>query len=494
MTIGRRLKAVIEFGAWSDIHDQGRVGSLIAGDIVVGDGDTIDVLDAATEDALFQYKDGADEIVNRAVEVAATAQADWSARPADYRARILFRVSVALRENLERLAKLEAIVAARPVRDCRAQVDRVADMFQYYAGWCDKIYGEVIPVPNQFLNYTLREPVGVLLHIVPWNSPLFMAAWHVAPSLAAGNAVILKPSELTPLTAIAMIKLAEDAGLPKGLVCVLAGYGHTMGTAAIKHPLVQKVGFVGSPETGARVAATAASVVKPCLLELGGKSANIVFPDANIDELCAATIRGMFVGAGQTCVAPSRLIVHRTIEQRVVKSLLDAVSKLSVGAPEEDETVIGPINNRRQFDHILNMIAVGREGGAQCHQAEGMTPSRGLYVAPTIFTGVARDSTIAHTEVFGPVMVSLPFDSEDEAVALANDTPFGLAGAVWTSDVKRAHRVASKLNAGTVWINAYKATDIRSPFGGMGLSGYGRSSGGQALQEYTRVKSVWVAN
>lgn len=493
MMIGTRLKQALEEGRWSDIHAAGCVGSLVNGAIVPGDQELISVGDAAIGGTMFSYRDGSDAVVGLAAQAAATAQALWAAQPADHRARVLFDVSVKLRDNLERLARLEAIVAARPVRDCRAQVDRVADMFQYYAGWCDKIYGEVIPVPNQFLNYTLREPVGVLLHIVPWNSPLFMAAWHVAPSLAAGNAVLLKPSEMTPLTAIALVRLAEDAGLPAGLVNVLAGYGHTMGVAAIRDRNVQKIGFVGSPETGAKVAAAAASQVKPCVLELGGKSANIVFADADLDQVCESTIKGMFIGAGQTCVAPSRLIVHRSVETRLIEMLLDTVSSLKMGAPEQEETVIGPIHNSRQYDHICRMIDQGKTDGGRLVQAGNAMPGKGLYVAPTIFTGVSSDAAIAREEVFGPVMVSLPFDHENEAIALANDTCFGLAGAVWTSDVKRAHRVAAAINAGTVWVNAYKATDIRSPFGGNGISGYGRSSGVQVLNEYTRVKSVWVA-
>lgn len=494
MTMGVRLKAVVDQGGWHDIHLDGLVGSLIGGDILPGDDDVIEVMDASTEEELFHYRDGSKDTAHLAVNTAALAQAHWSELPADQRAKVLYTVSEALRDNLLRLAQLEAVVAARPIRDCLAQVDRVADMFQYYAGWCDKIYGEVIPVPNGHFNYTLREPVGVLLHIVPWNSPLFMAAWHVAPSLAAGNGVVLKPSELTPLSAIAMIRIAESAGLPVGLVSVMAGYGHTMGTAAIQHRLVKKIGFVGSPETGAKVAATAASVLKPCMLELGGKSANVVFPDADIDQLCDATIRGMFLGAGQTCVAPSRLIAHESVEKRVVEALLNKVSELRIGMPEHDDTAVGPINNQRQFDHIHKMIGLARNEGGTCLQAAVELPARGLFIPPTIFTGVDRHATIAHKEVFGPVMVSIPFETEEEAICLANDTPFALAGAVWSQDVARAHRVARRINAGTVWINAYKATDIRSPFGGNGMSGYGRSSGADALNEYTRVKSVWVAN
>ncbi|AWQ03803.1 aldehyde dehydrogenase family protein [Bordetella bronchiseptica] len=493
MTIGARLQHVIDGGPWPSIHCNGRVGSLIGGDIVPGDGAAIEVLDASTGQPLFRYLDGSDELVRRAAESAAAAQVRWAAMPADGRAAVLLAVSAAIRANLARLAELEAVTAARPIRDCRAQVDRVADMFQYYAGWCDKFYGDVIPVPNQYLNYTVREPIGVLLHIVPWNSPLFMAAWHLAPSLATGNAVLLKPSELTPLSAIALVRIAESAGLPTGLVAVLAGLGHTMGNAAIEHPLVRKIGFVGSPETGAKVAGAAARVVKPCVLELGGKSANIVFPDADLDQLCEATVKGMFIGAGQTCVAPSRLIVHRSLEQQVVERLLDAASTLEMGLPELDSTAIGPIHNRRQFDHVNRMIEQGRRDGARCRQAGNAVPQRGLYVPPTIFTGVARDGALARQEVFGPVMACLPFDTEQEAIDLANDTEFGLAGAVWTHDVKRAHRVAAAINAGTVWINTYKSTDIRSPFGGIGLSGYGRSSGREALQEYTRLKSIWVA-
>jgi len=353
--------------------------------------------------------------------------------------------------QVEPLAQIEATVAGKPIRDCRVEVAKVAEMFAYYAGWADKLHGEVIPVPSGHLNYTLREPLGVVFQITPWNAPIFTGGWQIAPAIATGNAVVIKPSELTPVTTVALVKLAEEVGLPKGLVNVLCGLGPTAAQAAIEHDAVRKVVFVGSPETGRRVATAAANALKPSVLELGGKSANIVFDDAN----------------------------------------LDGMNKITLGDPLSDDTEVGPIGNAKQFAHVQNMISQASAAGGSV-LVRDKKPNQGYFVAPTVLDGLANSSVPAQREIFGPVVTAITFETEDEAIALANDTTFGLAGAVWTADVGRAHRMASAVRAGTFWINSYKAIHVSSPFGGSLNSGFGRSSGTDALAEYTAAKSVWL--
>jgi acyl-CoA reductase-like NAD-dependent aldehyde dehydrogenase len=369
-------------------------------------------------------------------------------------------------------------------------------MFEYYAGWCDKLHGEVIPVPTSQLNYTCHEPYGVVVQITPWNAPLFTAGWQIAPAIAAGNAVVLKPSELTPLTPLIIGVLCEMAGAPRGLVNVVAGFGHTAGQGLVRDSGTGLVVFVGSAAIGASIAAAAAEGLVPCILELGGKSANIVFPDANMPAAARGAQAAIFAAAGQSCVAGSRLLVHRSMQDAFVSGLVQAAQRIPLGHPLDEVTQIGPINNRRQWTRIDKMVREGLSAGAVLSTGGGppahLKETGGFYYAPTILGGVAPTMEIAREEVFGPVLTVTPFDDEEEVVALANQTPYGLAGGVWTSDVARAHRVAAKVRAGTFWINGYKTISVMSPFGGFGRSGYGRSSGKEALLSYTRTKSVWV--
>jgi len=393
--------------------------------------------------------------------------------------------------NAEPLAKIEALIAGKPIRDCRVEVAKVAEMFAYYGGWADKIHGEVIPVPSGHLNYTKREPLGVVFQITPWNAPIFTGGWQIAPAIATGNGVVIKPSELTPVTTVALVYLAEQVGLPKGLVNVLCGLGPTAGQAAIEHRAVRKVIFVGSPETGRVVAQAAASALKPAVLELGGKSANIVFDDANLKHACLGAQAAIFSGAGQSCVAGSRLLVHRPAYAELVEMLTDGMNEIKLGDPLDEATEVGPISNARQFAHVGDMVARAKSDGASVLSRD-TKPDTGYFVPPTVLDGLANIAHAAQTEIFGPVVAAIPFDTEAEAIALANATDFGLAGAVWTADVGRAHRVADQVRAGTFWINSYKAIHVSSPFGGSLNSGFGRSSGTDALMEYTSAKSVWL--
>jgi len=466
--------------------------SLVNGELIAGIGDEISLFDPYTEQQLCCYRDAGASIAQQACEAAHQAQKIWvSNRSAAQRGQIMRDVSRAIVEHTATLATVESLVAGKPIRDCRVEVAKVAEMFAYYAGWADKLHGEVIPVPSGHLNYTVREPLGVVFQITPWNAPIFTAGWQIAPAIATGNSVVLKPSELTPFTSVALVRLAETVGLPKGLVNVLCGLGPTTGHAAIEHEAVRKVVFVGSPATGQQVAIAAAKSLKPVVLELGGKSANIVFDDANLEHACLGAQAAIFSSAGQSCVAGSRLLVHHSIHAELVEVLAKGMNKIQLGDPLNENTEVGPVSNAKQFAHINAMVSGAKAAGADVLTRDRQE-GRGFFVPPTILSGLNNASQAAQTEIFGPVVTAIPFQDEQEAIYLANDTQFGLAGAVWTSDVGRAHRVADAVRAGTFWINSYKAIHVSSPFGGSLNSGFGRSSGTDALMEYTSAKSIWL--
>lgn len=475
---------------------QGEIGSFIAGTMVAGTGEELKLTDPATGKVFASFKDADQSVIDSAMAEAARAQREWMQLTASHRGRVMYEIARRIREHAPLIAEIESRSAGRPIRDIGGEAVRVAEMFEYYAGWCDKLYGDVIPVPSSHLNYTRHEPVGVVAQITPWNAPLFTGGWQIAPAICAGNAVVIKPSELTPLSTLILGLLCEQGGAPRGLVNVIVGAGLTAGQAMVSHPRTSLVVFVGSAQAGSAIAATAAKNVVPCILELGGKSANIVFADAEIDRAILGAQSAIFSGAGQSCVSGSRLLVHRSIHQQFVERYADAANRIVVGDPYDQNSHIGPINNERQWQKIDQMVREGVSEGAQL-AAGGQKPASlentgGFYYAPTILDAVKPSMTIAQEEVFGPVVAVMPFDDEAEAVELANSTPYGLAGAVWTQNVARAHRVAGQTRAGTFWINSYKIISVMSPFGGFGRSGYGRSSGRDALLAYTQTKSVWV--
>ncbi len=460
------------------------------------DGGRIEVEDPATRQSFATVPAGGAEDVDRAVTAARTAfeSAAWSRmRPLD-RGKIIENIARKIEEHATELALLESYDNGKTVHHALAvDVPAAVDIFRYMAGWASKIGGQVNPFSGdgrQYHSYSVREPVGVVGQIVPWNYPLAMAAWKIAPALAAGCTIVLKPSEVTPLTALRLAELALEAGLPEGVLNVVTGYGHVAGQALVEHPGVDKIAFTGSTRVGKQIVQTAARDLKRITLELGGKSPSLIFADADLDQAAIGAALAIFFNSGQVCLAASRLFIERSVYDRVLEGVANVARTFKLGHGRDAGTMLGPLVSRTQQERVLAYIAAGRAAGAEVVLGGGTGGLDGYFVEPTIFANAAKDASIVREEIFGPVLVATPFDDVDEVVKLANDTRYGLAANVWTRDLSRAHLTARRLQAGVVWINTHGMNDPSAPFGGVKESGWGREVGEEGLLQYTETKTV----
>jgi (Z)-2-((N-methylformamido)methylene)-5-hydroxybutyrolactone dehydrogenase len=470
------------------------LGMMIGGrQVPARDGATFDSIDPFTGEPWARIARGGTADVDAAVRNADAAfrSPQWSGLTASARGELLVRLADLALERLGELAEVESRDNGKSRTELRAALRTMASWYRYYGGMADKVQGEVIPADRpDSLNYTVPEPYGVVAAILPWNSPLRLAAWKIAPALAAGNAVVVKPSEHASASNLVFNELFLAAGFPAGIVNVVTGFGPDVVPALIAHRLVRKISFTGGVAAGTLVGELAARQLKPCTLELGGKSPQIVFADADLDRAADGIAAGVFASGGQTCLAGSRLLVHSSVHDEMLDRIVDRAKRVRLGDPSDPETDVGPVATAAQHRMIGEHIARARASGAVL--AFGGEAGHGPFIGPAVFDQVTPDSRLFQEEVFGPVLAVTCFDTEREAVDLANDVPFGLAAGVWTRDIARAHRVARQVQAGTVWVNTYRNTVPQSPFGGYKASGLGRESGFAGIREYLQVKSIWV--
>ena len=459
-------------------------------------GKTFETLNPSTEEVNAQVAEGDAADVDAAVQAARKAfdSGPWSRMDARQRGKLMYKLCDLIEDEIDELAALESLDNGKPFSDARwVDIPLAVDALRYYAGWADKIHGQTIPVNGNFFTYTRREPVGVVGQIIPWNFPMMMVSWKWGPALASGCTIVMKPAEQTPLTCLRLAGLAQKAGIPDGVINVVPGFGPTAGAAIVQHPGIDKVAFTGSGETAQVIMRQAAHSLKRLTFELGGKSPNIVFADANLTAAAIGAQVAIYLNQGQCCCAGSRLFVEDSIHDQFVESVVQTSRQRKVGDPFDPTTQQGPQIDKTQFDKIMDYIELGKKEGATCATGGKRVGSKGFFIEPTVFTSVEDSMAIAREEIFGPVLSVLKFSDTDELVRRANATHFGLAAAIWTRDIARAHDVARRLRAGTVWVNCYDVLDAAAPFGGFKQSGFGRELGERGLDPYLETKTVTVS-